>query len=193
MGSEHAVMQKLDVNLKTNFIKNKFKQLKKQKSYYFKYYFKNLYIINYKILFRKFYLLFNFVSLKFSSLKKYSNKNTTLHFKTKLNLSKFKVQIKSYINIKKIFLKKFFYKTFYKKFIGFLFLQKKLKLLQFLPDNLPFLNLLKSSTIASIKIDNLINNYGYIYLKSSGINTFITLTNSQGNVLVLILREFLKI
>ena len=42
--------------------------------------------------------------------------------------------------------------------------------------------MLKTVKNNSLKIDNLINTFGFIYLKSSGINTFITLTNSRGEV-----------
>ena len=42
--------------------------------------------------------------------------------------------------------------------------------------------MLKTPKTNTLKIDNLINSFGFIYLKSSGINTFITLTNSHGAV-----------
>lgn len=161
---------------------NNIKILKKKKKYNFKYYFKNLYLINYKILLVKFYFLFNYLNINFIKLNKLKKQKTI----------KFKIQINNYLNMKTFLIKYFQKKNFYLKLNSFLFTKKKLKTLKFLPDNLPFLNLLKNNKSTILKLDNLINDYGYIYLKSSGINTFITLTNSEGNVLLLILREFLK-
>lgn len=70
----------------------------------------------------------------------------------------------------------------FKKIKTLILSKKKTRSLRFLPDNLPFLNMLKTVKNNSLKIDNLINTFGFIYLKSSGINTFITLTNSRGEV-----------
>lgn len=153
------------------------KKIKRKHNY--KYYFKNIYFINYKILLTKFHFLFNFIYINYIKLNKKL-------FKLKKNNKQkflFKVQVNNYLNLKNILLKYFNKKIFYKKIVSFLFLKKKLKLLKFLPDNLPFLNLLKTNKNISIKLNNLINDYGYIYLKSSGINTFLTLTNSKGEVL----------
>ena len=164
-----------------SYLQNIYKTKKFKKINYFKYYFKNLYFINYKLILIKFHFLFNFINLKFINQKfnkfffkfKKQNKIKNISFKTNIN---------NYLEIKQFLFNKFYKKPFYKKFINFLFSKIKLKSLKFLPDTLPFLNLLKTQTNKTIKLDNLINDYGYIYLKSSGINTFITLTNSQGNV-----------
>ena len=164
-----------------SYLQNIYKTKKFKKINYFKYYFKNLYFINYKLILIKFHFLFNFINLKFINQKfnkfffkfKKQNKIKNISFKTNIN---------NYLEIKQFLFNKFYKKPYYKKFINFLFSKIKLKSLKFLPDTLPFLNLLKTQTNKTIKLDNLINDYGYIYLKSSGINTFITLTNSQGNV-----------
>jgi len=42
----------------------------------------------------------------------------------------------------------------------------------------------KNNTIMNINTKNIINYYGIISIKSSGINTFVTLTNSLGNVIL---------
>ena len=154
---------------------------KPKKLNYYKYYFKNLYFINYKLILIKFHFLFNFINLKFIN-QKFNKFSLKLKKKTKIKNFSFKTNINYYLEIKQFLFNKFYKKIFYKKFINFLFSKNKLKALKFLPDTLPFLNLLKTQNSKIIKLDNLINDYGYIYLKSSGINTFITLTNSSGNV-----------
>jgi hypothetical protein len=187
MVNELEAMLKLDENLKINFLnKTKLKNinlLKKKKFFSFKYYLKNLYFLNYKLICIHFFFLFNFINIKFGISNFDFNKSILKLIKKKKekNLS-FKLKINNYLDIKKILIKNFNKKFFIKKFLNFLFFKKKLKNLKFLPDNLPFLNLLKTHNSIALKLDNLINDYGYIYLKSSGINTFLTLTNSQGNV-----------
>jgi hypothetical protein len=61
----------------------------------------------------------------------------------------------------------------------------KLNLNLNIDDNLNKLLLLlkkKNSLIMNLNTKNIINYYGIIKIKSSGINTFVTLTNSSGNV-----------
>lgn len=162
-------------------LQNIFKIKKGKKINYYKYYFKNLYFINYKLILIKFHFLFNFINLKFIN-QKFNKFFFKLKKKNKLKNINFKTNINNYLEIKQFLFNKFYKKNFYIKFSNFLFSKTKLKSLKFLPDTLPFLNLLKTQNNITIKLDNLINDYGYIYLKSSGINTFITLTNSSGNV-----------
>jgi hypothetical protein len=84
------------------------------------------------------------------------------------------------------------YKYNYKRFFKFVFKRKKIgKKFNFLPDELELVDLLRS-TFNLVKTDRLKNIFGFIYIKSSGINTFITITAVKGNVLHLILLVFLR-
>ena len=51
----------------------------------------------------------------------------------------------------------------------------------------------KNNSIMNLNTKNIINYYGIITIKSSGINTFVTLTNSAGNVFPLYRQECLMI
>jgi hypothetical protein len=74
------------------------------------------------------------------------------------------------------------YKYNYKRFFKFVFKRKKIgKKFNFLPDELELVDLLRS-TFNLVKTDRLKNIFGFIYIKSSGINTFITITAAKGNV-----------
>lgn len=168
--------------MNSDFNKLKFKKLLIKKSLIFtKYYFKNIYKLNNKILISNYFILTHYIKLTLINNKK--NFLKQFIFTRIFNDNKsFKLQLIKYIKIKQLFNKNFSYRNFSKRVNIFFFLKLKLKSFKFLPDSLPFVNSLKTSNLKTIKLDNLINNYGYIYLKSSGINTFVTLTNFQGNV-----------
>lgn len=157
-----------------------------------RYYLKNIYYLNYKILMKNFPLLLN---LKYKNLIR--SKRTYIKIlisqtkQRKQSLKhQFKLQINRYLKFK--FLLRTNIRINPYKLFRFLYKKKKFKEFKFLPDSLPFLKSLKTARPQILKLDNLINYYGYIYLKSSGINTFVTLTNSKGEVLPLIQRAFLK-
>jgi hypothetical protein len=135
--------------------------------------------------------------------------------KKKLKEKKFFNKLVNYIYIKKAYFKIFkirskyrkLYKKRYKRFKRykilklhkyynkrikrFLFKSKKNIKFNFLPDELELVDLLKSK-FNLIKTDKLINIFGFIYLKSSGINTFITITSLKGRVYLHILQVCLK-
>jgi hypothetical protein len=73
------------------------------------------------------------------------------------------------------------YKYNNKRIRQFIFKHKKSEKFNFLPDVLELIDLLKSD-FNLIKMDKLKNIFGFIYIKSSGINTFITITGAGGNV-----------
>lgn len=146
-----------------------------------KYYIKNSYYLNYKILINNFPLLFTNTNYSFIKLK---NINSNLNINKKSNLLKkvFTQNIYRYLKFKLLFNKSLNFKRFSYKIFRFLIKQQNVNEFKFLPDSLPFLKSLKNNKFQSLKMDNLINYYGYIYLKSSGINTFVTLTNVKGEV-----------
>lgn len=132
-------------------------------------------LIEFKFLKKKF-----IKELKFFYLIKKKTLSSLINFFKVLNKNhsikpkKFKANIfifkKKFINLFKLKFK-FFFKP----------LNNELQL-NFIPDSLPFCELLKTNKIHHLNLKNIINSFGYIYIKSSGINTFITLTNSLGNV-----------
>lgn len=146
-----------------------------------KYYIKNSYYLNYKILINNFPLLFTNTNYSFIKLK---NINSNLNINKKSNLLKkvFTQNIYRYLKFKFLLNKNLNFKRFSYKIFRFLIKQQNVNEFKFLPDSLPFLKSLKTNKFQSLKMDNLINYYGYIYLKSSGINTFVTLTNVKGEV-----------
>lgn len=166
----------------------------KNRSLINKYYIKNSYYLNYKV-------LVNYFPLFFTNINNFFIKSKTINIlfnhvniiKKSDNLKKlFTKKIYRYLKFKFLFNKNLNFKRFSYKIFKFLSKQQNLNELKFLPDSLPFLKSLKTNKLQNLKIDNLINHYGYIYLKSSGINTFVTLTNVKGEVLQHILQEFLK-
>lgn len=141
----------------------------------------------------------DFKSLKYNIINKidliYLNKkNKKINFiinelnQLKLNsLAKKSNNLKNLIEFyftksKRIYIKKKF--KFIKLFNN-INLNKQNNTLNILPENLPFLDLLKSNKVITLNLKNIINSFGYIYIKFSGINTFITLTNNKGNVFIL--------
>jgi len=59
---------------------------------------------------------------------------------------------------------------------------KKISKFNFIPDDLPLIELLKTG-FKFLKLDKLNNIFGFVYIKSSGINVFCTLTTAEGNVM----------
>lgn len=162
----------------------------KRKTFITKYYLKNSYNLNYKILFKNFPLFL-------INIKNYFVKFKTINllFKTTKsdNLKKlFTKKIYRYLKFKRIINKNLNFKRFSYKIFRFLIKQQLLNEIKFLPDSVPFLKSLKTTKLQNLKTDNLLNYYGYIYLKSSGINTFVTLTNVKGEVYLPIPLGFLK-
>jgi len=155
----------------------------KPKSFINKYYIKNTYYLNYKILLKKFPQLFSNTNTLLVKSKKFNLVVTQQNKKT-LNLKKlFTQKIYRFLKLKSILNKNLNFKNFSHKMFRFLIKPPISNEFKFLPDSLPFLKSLKTVKTQNFKMDNLINYYGYIYLKSSGINTFATLTNSKGEVI----------
>lgn len=164
----------------------------KPKSFINKYYIKNTYYLNYKILLKKFPLFFSNTNNLLVKSKKFNFAVTQQNKKT-LNLKKlFTQKIYRFLKFKSILNKNLNFKNFSNKMFRFLIKPPISNEFKFLPDSLPFLKSLKTVKTQNFKMDNLINYYGYIYLKSSGINTFATLTNSKGEVYLHIPQGFLK-
>lgn len=85
----------------------------------------------------------------------------------------------------KYFIKKKLINKFNKKLFNFLNkFDLKSNLFKLLPDNLPLINLLKINKLNIINLKNIISSIGLISIKSTGINTFCTLTNEIGNVII---------